>query len=111
MEFKVPSLNQLNNAVIVGQTKFDPQKFTDLNFLYSVYSKDSFTVYKGLLALWNQRSVINTPLINMTELKNNVMYIPNTEGRFRYSVPYELGFPIVVENLETDNDKPGLDGQ
>lgn len=111
MEFKVPSLNQLNNAVIVGQTKFDPKKFTDLNFLYNNYSKDSFTVYKGLLALWNQRSVINTPLINMTELKNNVMYIPNVEGRFRYSVPYELGLPFIVDDLEKDNEKPGLDGQ
>ena len=110
-DFKVPSLNALNNSVIVGQTKFDPQKFTDLNFLYNNYSRDSFTVYKGLLALWNQRSILNTPLINMTELKNNVMYIPNTEGRFRYSIPYELGLPIVVEDVEKDNDKPGLDGQ
>jgi hypothetical protein len=110
-DFKVPSLNQLNNSVIVGQTKFDPKKFTDLNFLYNNYSKDSFTVYKGLISLWNQRSIINTPLINMTELKNNVMYIPNTEGRFRYSVPYELGLPFVVDDMEKDNDKPGLDGQ
>lgn len=110
-DFKVPTLNQLNNAVIVGQTKFDPKKFTDLNFLYNNYSKDSFTVYKGLISLWNQRSIINTPLINMTELKNNVMYIPNTEGRFRYSVPYELGLPFSVEDMNPDNEKPGLDGQ
>jgi hypothetical protein len=111
MAFTVPSLNQLNNAVIVGQTKFDPKKFTDLNFLYNNYSKDSFTVYKGLLALWNQRHIINTPLINMTELKNNVMYIPNTEGRFRFSVPYEIGNPYIFVNLESGTAKPGLDGQ
>lgn len=110
-DFRLPSLNQLNNSVIVGQTRFSPEKFTDLNFLYTNYSKDSFTVYKGLIALWNQRSIINTPLINMTELKNNVMYLPNVEGRFRYSVPYELGYPFVVEDVEKDNDKPGLDGQ
>lgn len=110
-EFKVPSLNQLNNSLIVGQTKFDPKKFTDLNFLYNNYSKDSFTVYKGLLALWNQRSIISTPLLNMTELKNNVMYLPNTEGRFRYSIPYDLGLPYIVEDVEPDNNKPGLDGQ
>lgn len=110
-DFQVPSLNSLNNAVIVAQSKFLPSKFTDLNWLYTNYSKDSFTVYKGLLALWNQRSIINTPLLNMTELKNNVMYISNTEGRFRYSVPYEIGYPFVVENLAVDIDKPGLDGQ
>lgn len=110
-DFQVPSLNSLNNGVIVAQSKFIPSKFTDLNWLYTNYSKDSFTVYKGLLSLWNQRSIINTPLLNMTELKNNVMYIPNTEGRFRYSVPYELGLPFIVENVAADIDKPGLDGQ
>jgi len=106
-----PSINGLNNASIIGTTKFQPEKFTDLNFLYNNYSKDSLTVYKGLLALWNQRSIINTPLINMTELKNNVMYLPNTEGRFRYSIPYDLGLPYIVEDIEPDLEKPGLDGQ
>src|ERR1035437_3954467 len=110
-DFPVPSLNSLNGASIVGQTKWNPSKFTDLNSVYANYSKDSLTVYKGLLALWNQRSLVNTPLLNMTELKNNVMYIPNTEGLFRYSVPYEIGFPFVVEDLTKDVDKPGLDGQ
>jgi hypothetical protein len=110
-DFKVPSLFSLNNSVIVGQTKFDPKRFTDLNFLYNAYSKDSFTVYKGLLALWNQRSIINTPLINMTLLKNNVMYLPNVEQRFRCSVPYEVGLPFSVEDLTGTNEKPGLDGQ
>lgn len=109
-DFPLPSLNSLNGAVIVAQSKFEPSKFTDLNSLYMNYTKDSFTVYKGLLALWNQRSLINTPLINMTELKNNVMYIPNVEGRFRYSVPYEMSFPFIVEDLTIDVDKPGLDG-
>lgn len=32
-DFQVPSLNELNGAMIVGQTKFDPKRFTDLNFL------------------------------------------------------------------------------
>jgi hypothetical protein len=110
-QFPIPTLNQLNNSVIVAQTKFDPAKFTDLNFIYNNYSRDSFTVYKGLIALWNQRSILNTPLINMTELQNNVMYIPNVEGRFRYSIPYDLGYPYIVEDLTTGIEKPGFDGQ
>lgn len=110
-EFKVPSLNQLNNAVVIGQTKFDAKKFTDMNFLHNNYSRDASTVYKGLLSLWNQRSIINTPLINLTELRNNVMYLPNNEGRFRYSIPFDLGLPYIVEDIEIDNDKVGLDGQ
>lgn len=103
--------NQLNNATVIYQSRFDPKKFTDQNFLYNNYTKDSFTVYKGLLSLWNQRSIINTPLLEMTELRNSVMYVPNTEARFRYSIPYDLGLPYIVENIERDNVAPGKDGQ
>lgn len=110
-QFSVSGPNHLNNATVIYQSRFDPKKFTDQNFLYNNYTKDSFTVYKGLLALWNQRSIINTPLLEMTELKNSVMYVPNTEGRFRYSIPYDLGLPYVIENLERDNPFPGRDGQ
>lgn len=107
-----PSINSLNGAMVIGTTKFNPSKFTDLNWLYSNYTKDSQTVYKGLLAMWNQRSIINTPLLNMTELKNNVMYLPNMEGRFTYSIPYDLGLPYIVEDMtDATNTKPGLDGQ
>lgn len=110
-QFSASGPQHLNNATVVYQSRFDPKKFTDQNFLYNNYTKDSFTVYKGLLSLWNQRSIINTPLLEMTELRNSVMYVPNTEGRFRYSIPYDLGAPYVVENLEKDNAAPGRDGQ
>lgn len=109
--FTASSPNVLNNATVMYQSRFDPKKFTDQNFLYNNYTKDSFTVYKGLLSLWNQRGIINTPLLQMTELQNSVMYVPNTEGRFRYSIPYDLGLPYIVENLEKDNAAPGKDGQ
>jgi hypothetical protein len=108
--FQTNGVNQVNGATVIYQSKFDPKKFTDTNFLYNNYRKDNFTVYKGLLSLWNQRSIINTPLLSLTELKNNVMYVPNTEGRFRYSIPYELGSPFIVENLEAENAAPGRDG-
>lgn len=103
--------NVLNNATVMFQSKFNPQKFTDQNFLYNNYSRDSLTVYKGLLNLWNQRGVLQTPLLNLTELKNSVMYVPNMESRFRFSIPYEVGLPFVVENLEADNQFAGRDGQ
>lgn len=102
--------SQLNNATVIYQSRFDPQQFTDQNFLYNNYQKDSFTVYKGLLSLWNQRGIINTPLLEMTELRNSVMYVPNTEGRFRFSIPYDLGLPHITENLERENAAPGRDG-
>lgn len=111
VKFQASSLKQFNGAVIVGQTKFDPKRFTDMNWLYNTYSKDSYTTYKGLLSLWNQRSIINTPLINMTQLKNNVMYLKAPESKLRFSVPYEVGLPFIVLDVDPEIAKPGLDGQ
>ena len=111
MTIQTPSLTGFNNSVVVGQSKFDVNKFTDLNSLYSLYKKDSFTTYKGMIYLWNQRKLMNTPLLSMTELQNSVMYVNGPEGKFRYSVPYDLGMPYIVEDLTGDIEKPGIDGQ
>lgn len=106
-----PGLTAFNNSVVVGQSKFDVNKFTDLNSLYSLYKKDSFTTYKGMIHLFNQRKLMNTPLISQTELMNSVMYVNGAEGKFRYSIPYDLGLPYIVENLASGIAKPGMDGQ
>lgn len=100
-----------NNSLVVEQSEFKWGKYTDANTLYSWYSKDSFTNYKGMLALWNQRKLVNTPLLNMTELQNNVVYVNGAEGAFSYSIPYQLSLPYIVENLVSDLEKPGIDGQ
>lgn len=110
-QIQIPSLTSLNNSLVVGQSRFDVNKFTDLNSLYSLYKRESFTTYKGMIHLWNQRRLMNTPLINMTEMNSSVMYINGAEGKFRYSVPYNLGLPYVVEDLTGDIEKPGIDGQ
>lgn len=110
-QVQVPSFGGLNNSVFVGATKFEPSKFTDLNWLYSNYKKDSFTTYKGMISLWNQRKLMTTPLISETELNNSVMYVNNVEGRLRYSIPYDLGLPYSIEDMTVGIDKPGIDGQ
>ena len=111
MKIQAPSLTGFNNSVVVGQSKFDVNKFTDLNSLYSLYKKDSFTTYKGMIYLWNQRRLMNTPLISMAEMQNSVMYLNGAEGKFRYSVPYDLGLPYIVEDMTEGIEKPGIDGQ
>lgn len=110
-QVNVPSFNSLNNSVFVAATKFDPSKFTDLNWLYSTYKRESLSTYKGMISLWNQRKLMSTPLISMTELSNSVMTVPNSEGRLRYSIPYDLGLPYVIDDLTDGIDKPGIDGQ
>lgn len=111
MKIQTPSLTGFNNSIVVGQTKFDVNRMTDLNSLYSLYKKDSFTTYKGMIHLWNQRKLMTTPLISQTELNNSVMYVNGPEGKMRYSIPYDLGLPYTVEDMTGDIEKPGIDGQ
>lgn len=106
-----PSFTTFNNSLVVAQSEFRTSKYTDLNTIYNWYKKDTFTNYKGMLALWNQRRLVNTPLLNMTELKNNVIYVNGPEGKFSYSVPYEIGLPVITENLVSGVTNPGIDGQ
>jgi hypothetical protein len=105
------ALTTFNNSLVVSQSEFKAGKYTDLNTIYQWYRRDSFTNYKGMLALWNQRRLVNTPLLNMTELKNNVVYVNGPDGQFSYSVPYEIALPVVVENLMSGVAQPGIDGQ
>lgn len=106
-----PTLTGLNNSTIVGTYRYDATKMTDLNSLYSLFKKDSFTTHKGMISLFNQRKLMSTPLLNLTELANSVMYVNGPEGKFRYSVPYDIGLPYILEDLTKEIDKPGIDGQ
>lgn len=100
-----------NNSLVVSQSEFKQGKYTALNSIYEWYKRDSFTNYKGMLALWNQRRLVNTPLLKMTELQNNVVYVNGPDGKFSYSVPYEMSLPVIVENLASGITFPGIDGQ
>lgn len=100
-----------NNSLVVEQSEFKWGKYTDSNSIYQWYKKDTFTNYKGMLALWNQRKLVNTPLLNMTELRNNVVYVNGADGAFSYSIPYEIALPYITENLIPEVLTPGIDGQ
>jgi hypothetical protein len=105
------AVTSFNNSLVVSQSEFKVGKYTDSNTIYSWFKRDTFTNYKGMLALWNQRKLVNTPLLNMTELKNNVVYVNGAEGKFSYGLPYEIELPHIVENLIPGVTQPGRDGQ
>lgn len=100
-----------NNSLVVGATEFKVDKYTEENSIYAWYKKDTFANYKGMLALWNQRKLCTTPILNAAELTNSVMYVNGPRGEFEYSVPYELDPPYIVENLIPLDTTPGKGGR
>ena len=105
------ALTSFNNSTVVAQTKFDFNKFTDLNSLYSLYGRERFSTYKGMIRLFNQKRIMNTPLLDMIAKNNAVTYVTGAEGSFMYNVPYNLDFPFIKEDMTGENPKPGIDGQ
>lgn len=107
----IPTFNSFNNNVVVRQTEFRPGKMTDANSIYNLFNRDRFTVYRGMISAWNQASLISTPLYNMTELQNNVIYVNGAEGEFEFTMPYVLDYPRIMEDVTDPLDlKPGLGG-
>jgi len=104
-------LTQFNNSLVIASTKFQFEKYTDLNSLYSLYGRDRFTTYKGMIRLFNQKRLMNTPLIDMIAKTNAIDYVNGAEGRYRYSVPYNLDLPYIVEDMTGENPTPGKGNQ
>ena len=107
----LPTFNSFNNNVVVRQTEFRPGKMTDANSIYNLFNRDRFSVYRGMISAWNQAKLISTPLYNMTELQNNVIYVNGAEGEFEFTMPYVLDYPRILEDVTDPTDtKPGLGG-
>jgi len=65
----------------------------------------------GILTLFNQFQLVNTPLLKMTELAKNTLYVNGDDGEFTFDIPYTLEMPTIREDLSGDSTSVGIDGQ
>jgi hypothetical protein len=102
-----------NNLVLEKMDYRFAGNFTDENkFLATLKGSESLKRrHLGTLALFNQMQLVNTPLINMTELSKNTLYVNGDDGEFTFDVPYSLGLPTVKMDLTGENQRVGIDGQ
>lgn len=107
-----PTLKSFNNSIVVGSRAMNIDKFTDVNAFYHLYKRDAFKINKGMLHLFNRKRLMTTPILNMTELNNSVVYVNGPEGKFGYQVEYEIDFPYSLGNVNDPlNTNLGIDGQ
>jgi hypothetical protein len=99
--------NGLNRGIAISNVKIEKGfKHSELATVTS--SLGSQDQYLGLLKLWNQYHLLNTPIMSMTELSNNVIYTDGLGQALTYSVPYKVSLPFIVEDICGTNDKVGL---
>lgn len=87
--------------------------FTDENLILNLLKGGEAVKRKhlGVLSLFNQMQLINTPLMNMTELQENTLYVNGDDGELTFDIPYTLEMPTVREDLTEDGVDVGADGQ
>jgi hypothetical protein len=102
-----------NNIVLEKMDYRMAGNFTDENKLLNLLSGNEAVKrsHLGILTLFNQFQLVNTPLLKMTELAGNTIYVNGDDGEFTFDVPYTLEMPTVRQDLTGDNPKPGVDGQ
>jgi len=108
-----PTFSAFGNNLLVKKSAFKTSGiFSDANHLFNLWGEDIRSTYLGVISAWNQMQLVSTPLIKMTELQKNVIYVNGDDGEFTFSMPYKLEGVRVMEDLtDVTNLKPGIDGQ
>lgn len=107
------TFNSFGNNLVIGKSSYKTGgKFTDQNHLFALYDEAPFTTHLGLITAFNQMKLVSTPLINQTELKKNVILVNGMQGRFTFTMPFELQGVRVIEDInDATIAKLGIDGQ
>jgi hypothetical protein len=107
------TFNSFGNNLVIGKSQYKTGgKFTDQNHLFALYDEAPFTTHLGLITAFNQMKLVSTPLINQTELKKNVILVNGMQGRFTFTMPFELQGVRVIEDInDATIAKLGIDGQ
>lgn len=110
---KLGTFNSFGNALVIGKSAFKTGgKFTDQNHLFALYDEAPFTTHLGLITAFNQMKLVSTPLINQTELRKNVILVNGMNGRFTFTMPFELQGVRVIEDVSDPTiSKLGIDSQ
>jgi len=107
------TFNSFGNNLVIGKSQYKTGgKFTDQNHLFALYDEAPFTTHLGLITAFNQMKLVSTPLINQTELKKNIILVNGMQGRFTFTMPFELQGVRVIEDInDATVAKLGIDGQ
>lgn len=107
----LPSFAGQQGYTVISRHKMDWGKFTDTNHLYNALGQNAFIDHLGLVTPFNQYGLVNTPILDMLNVKKSTMYLNNIEGKFRFNQPYKRGLPYIVDAYYTQSmEFPGRDG-
>lgn len=107
----LPSVAGQQGYTVISRQQMNWGKFTDSNHLYNALGQNAFIDHLGLVTPFNQYGLVNTPILDMLNMKKSTMYLNNLEGKFRFYQPFKRGLPYIVDNTYTSTiEFPGRAG-
>lgn len=85
-------LGGTGGGVPIGKvvTPFNKVMHTEANTILNAYNGDLNRVFLGLLKRWNDFKIASTPILNATELANNIIRPAGFGAELDYLIPYQL---------------------
>ena len=108
-----PTIQNFGNNLVVKKTDYRfAGTFTDENKLVNLFGYDNVKGdnYMGIFSVFNQWSLVNTPLLKRSIMERNIIYTNGNVGSLTFDMPYRLEGLSVKSDLTEDVPYPGIDG-
>lgn len=108
----VPTFQNFGNNLVVKKTDYRfAGNFTDENKLTNLFGYDTVKGdnYMGIFSVFNQWSLVNTPLLSRAIMNKNIIYTNNDADYLSFDMLYRLEGPTIKIDLTEDIEKPGVD--
>tara|TARA_R110000868_G_scaffold1729_5_gene13911 strand:+ start:8601 stop:10289 length:1689 start_codon:yes stop_codon:yes gene_type:complete len=108
-----PTLQSFGNNLVVKKADYRfAGNFTDENKLTNLFGYDNLKGenYLGIFSVFNQWSLVNTPLLKRSIMEKNIIYTNGNVDYLTFDMPYRLEGITIKSDLTEDIAKPGIDG-
>lgn len=100
----------LNNGIFLRDTTYKTSSHVDSYHLANMLGSAEPTDM-GPVDLWAQAQKVEMPLYQMASFGGkNTITVDNARGEYKWQVPVAQDLPYVIEDIEAENAKKGVDG-
>lgn len=100
----------LNNGIFLRDTTYKTSSHVDSYHLANMLGSAEPTDM-GPVDLWAQAQKVEMPLYQMASFGGkNTITVDNARGEYKWQVPVAQDLPYVIEDIESANNKKGIDG-
>jgi hypothetical protein len=101
----------LNNGIFLRDTNYAASSHVDSYHLVNML-KNAEPMDLGPVDLWAMAQKVEMPLYQMSSFGGkNVINVDNARGEYKWQTPIVMDLPYIVDDILTDGDTLGRDGQ